>query len=174
MSQLKALVAQYAEKDLSVPVEFYAATGALLRGAIQRLDDDVAIVVTGTMEPMRVKINVKGLAGAANPQEWCLSRHAHVHYNELVSQANVDQEALTRAKQRQQLYAVFDKLQESADDCTYHVVEHWPNLLREDIIGFVSFNIHEVGHPLAGFLFMTNGKSRFVRAIPLGVELSPM
>ncbi|WDS62050.1 hypothetical protein [Pseudomonas phage D6] len=172
---LSKLVAHYAEQDLSIPVEYYTPTGITIRGAIQRLDGDVAMVVSGTLpDPMRVKINVKGLAGAANPQEWCLNRYALNKYNDIVTADSLDTDAAEKVALRQRFYQVFDSLKAQGDDVTYHTVVSWPGLLTEDIVAFASFNIHNVEQPLSGFLYMTNGTARFVHAVPMNVKLNPM
>lgn len=175
MSNLKALVDYYTgHLDVSVPVEYYTAAGTLVRGAIQRLDGDAAIVAFNTHDTTRVKINVRGFAGAANPEEWCLSRTAFAKYGELESVALPDITTLEKAEKRRKMREVFDNLKDIGDDVTYHTVTQWPGLSNEDLIGFVSFNIHELGKPLSGFLYLINGTARFVQELPQNVKLSPM
>jgi hypothetical protein len=170
MSHLKALVSFYTSKDQSVPVEFYSVTGTLLRGSIQRLEDDVAVIVQGNAEVIRRKIQVKGTAGAANPQEWCLTREAFTRYTEIAQTGKID----LGAARRTQIYDAFGELLKNGNDVNFHFVQQWPNVMNEDVAGFVSLNIHAVDEPLAGFLVLRSGATRFIHALPADVKLSPM
>jgi hypothetical protein len=170
MSHLKALAAFYAQKDQSVPVEYYSATGNLLRGSIQRLDGDVAVVTMGDANVIRVKIQTRGTAGAANPQEWCLTREAFLRYTEIESTGRVD---MSQAR-RTLIIDAFGELLKNGDDVCFHFIQRWPGALTEDVAGFVSLNIHAAGTPIAGFLVMMSGQVRYIHELPEGVSITPM
>jgi hypothetical protein len=171
MSKLKQLAVLYANEDKSIPVEYYSHTGTLLRGSIQRLDDDVAIVVTrDASAPIRVKINVTGMAGVANPQEWCLTREGRDRY------CTIDTNGGDELRQQRlvMITNAFEKIKRHADDVHYHYVDQWTGLFASDIAGFVSFNLNTPDVPITGFLVFLDGRIRFVHAVPVDVKLRPM
>jgi hypothetical protein len=168
MSKLKQLSKQYADEDKSIPVEYYSPTGTLLRGAIQRIDDDVAIVVSReATAPIRVKINVTGMAGVANPQEWCLTRDARDRYCAIGENGGDE----LRQARLVLLTNAFEKIKQHADDVHYHFIEKWPGLFASDIAGFVSFNINTTDVPISGFLVFLDGRMRFIHTLPIAVQL---
>lgn len=171
MSKLKQLSVQYADEDKSIPVEYYSATGAIIRGAIQRLEEDVAVVVSNaTSAPIHVKINVTGMAGVANPQEWCLTRDARDRYSAIDAASNDE----LRQKRLVMVTDAFENIKRHAGCVHYHYVDKWPGLFSADIAGFVSFNLNNVDVPITGFLVFLDGRLRFVHSVPADVKLSPM
>lgn len=171
MSKLKQLAVLYANEDKSIPVEYYSPIGTMLRGAIQRLDGDVALVVTNaSTEPMRVKINVAGMAGVANPQEWCLTREGRDRYCAIDADGGDE----LRHNRLITVTNAFEDIKRHADDVHYHFVDQWAGLFTSDIAGFVSFNLNTPDVPIAGFLVFLDGRMRYVHAVPVEVKLRPM
>lgn len=171
MSKLKRLAAQYTNLDSSIPVEYYTPTGSIIKGAIQRIDDNIAVVwAGGSTEPLRVKINVTGMAGVANPQEWCLTRAARDRYSALDTDGAEEQ----RQAKLVMVTKAFDHIKRHADDVHFHYVDHWHGLFVSDIAGFVSFNLTNPEVPITGFLVFLDGRMRYIHVVPVDVKLSPM
>ncbi|QBJ02919.1 hypothetical protein MZD04_gp393 [Pseudomonas phage Psa21] len=169
MSHLQKLVALYAEDKKLVPVAYYAVTGLLISGKIQSIDNGTALVAWEG-ETMRVKIQVSGLAGPSFPQEWCLTKEGLQKYAVL---ANEDCDALKQLRFTT-ICNLFNDVKNVSDDMTYHYVDKWPGVEAEDIMGFVSLNIHTVGSPLSGFLVNMEGRARFIHRVPENIKLRPM
>ncbi|MNK94793.1 hypothetical protein D3C87_1150080 [compost metagenome] len=171
MSKLKQLVSEYANQDKNIPVEYYTVIGSIIKGVIQRVDDDGAVVWGGGLSaPMRVKINVTGMAGVANPQEWCLTREARDRYNAL-NTTHADEQ---RQAKLVMVTEAFGKIKSQSNDVNFHYVDQWKGLYSSEIAGFVSFNLTDPEHPIAGFLIYLDGRMRYVHAVPLEVKLTPM
>lgn len=173
MSALEKLVQFYKEQNRQVPVQYYTSTGMTLSGTIECLKHGyVQIRPAATGAVVEVKINVKRLAGPAEPCVWCLTRMAMMKYNELLQEEVPD-----HGRRKLLLLAeIFDNLAKATDDVTYHFVKAWPGMDNVDNVyaGFVSFNLHKTGEPLSGYLVNMGGDATWVHGVPEGASLSLM
>lgn len=173
MSAFLALIEQYKEKESYIPVEYYTQTGRTLAGVILKAVNGIVVVKLVDQDWMaNVKINVNGIAGAAIPEEWCLTKEALMQYKELLPKDTPD------SKQRGllMLMEIFGDVAKAADDVTFHYVDAWPGVIdpRHEYAGFVSFNLNKSGEPLAGFIVDRTGKAEWVNNVSGEMQLTFM
>lgn len=166
MSRLKELSYIYAKEDNCIPVEYYTPTGDIVKGAVQRVDGEIAVIVTNYVDTgIRSKINVNGFAGTANPQEWCLTRTAKAMYD-VLGNPEVSEFANKNRQILQLIWKVFGDYYKPR----FNLIKEWPGRTTIDLAGIILLN--KPGEKRIGFLVYNNTQApEFLTEIPKTVIL---
>lgn len=137
MSRLKELAATYADEDGNIPVEYYDGTGNIVRGLVQRVNENNVcdIVTSWGSNVIRSKICLDRLAGPGCAQTWCLNRSAQVLYASLT-----DPKVSQIAEKCMQLLPLLWQNFGNYAEARFALFKEWPGKELSEVIGFIQLS----------------------------------
>ena len=174
MSTLQKLHDAAVSEDKLIPVRYYGSTGNLTKGCISRIHRNGGITIqteVGHSIDVRAVVT-NGLAGPANPNEWCfdgtwMKRYASILANNAVAKLNPQSTVLKE---------LFGDLKDKVEGIAFHHIVKWGVMDVSHLAGFVSVNSLSSHQQLSGWLVTLDKQTRYildVRALT-GVEIAPI